>query len=309
MDYIGDYAFYRCSNINSITLPSTVKEIGAGAFEDCENILSLALNEGLETIGRSAFRGAFSDATVSYKLVIPSTVKEIGDNGFESCLGITGLVLNDSLETIGMYAFSDCENLTGTVSIPSTMREISSNAFRGTDLKNVEIGEGVEIIGAYTFEGCNSLETVYIPDTVQYIYQSAFETESDSIYIYYEGDTIPSGWQSNWINKGVNYDIGVNSRVFLGTPKVDYDAIVAGTFDVAEPVISTNGGIATITCDTPFAYIYYTLNGNDPVEDYDCWYNGSFYHGDNTCKAFAYVGRGIYSEISEVHLRHTGGSN
>ena len=51
---IEDEAFRDCSSLESITLPSTVTEIGIYAFYGCSNLREVAFNDGLQTIGASA---------------------------------------------------------------------------------------------------------------------------------------------------------------------------------------------------------------------------------------------------------------
>ena len=52
---IGKRAFYYCTLLPSITIPSTVTEISDNAFQDCSNLRNVALNEGLQKIGMYAF--------------------------------------------------------------------------------------------------------------------------------------------------------------------------------------------------------------------------------------------------------------
>ncbi|MGM9971236.1 MAG: leucine-rich repeat domain-containing protein [Anaeroplasmataceae bacterium] len=83
---IGDGAFARQisgdGNIQSIVLPSTIKNIGYYAFASCYNLNNIVLPEGLTTIGEEAFSYCFK----LNSLVIPSTVISIGDKVFSSCL-------------------------------------------------------------------------------------------------------------------------------------------------------------------------------------------------------------------------------
>ena len=53
---IGEEAFRNCTtSLKSITLPSTVTEIGKCAFYGCRNLREVTLNEGLEKIDDRAF--------------------------------------------------------------------------------------------------------------------------------------------------------------------------------------------------------------------------------------------------------------
>ena len=57
-DKIGDYAFFGCSRLTSITLPSGVTEIGAWAFSGCSGLTSIYVyTEKLPKMGRDVFDG------------------------------------------------------------------------------------------------------------------------------------------------------------------------------------------------------------------------------------------------------------
>lgn len=77
IEYIGEGAFGYCS-IESLLLPSTLKEISAGAFAGCYKLNRLVIPEGVETIGESAFMICPELKSVS----IPKSVKNIGENAF-----------------------------------------------------------------------------------------------------------------------------------------------------------------------------------------------------------------------------------
>lgn len=77
LEYIGEGAFSYCS-AESLLLPSTLKEIGAGAFSGCYKLNRLVIPEGVESIGESAFMLCPELKSVS----IPKSVKNIGENAF-----------------------------------------------------------------------------------------------------------------------------------------------------------------------------------------------------------------------------------
>ncbi|MDD3123151.1 MAG: leucine-rich repeat protein, partial [Candidatus Izemoplasmatales bacterium] len=78
-------AFYNCSGVTSITLPSSVTKIGDSAFSDCSGITSITLPTGLTSLGSSAFFGCSGLSRV----FIPQSVTTIGDNAFNGCINIT----------------------------------------------------------------------------------------------------------------------------------------------------------------------------------------------------------------------------
>ena len=68
------------SNIEKVTMPSTLEKIGGGAFWGCKNLKKVTLNEGLKEIEQVAFAGAGIE-----EITIPTTVEEIGERAFNFC--------------------------------------------------------------------------------------------------------------------------------------------------------------------------------------------------------------------------------
>ena len=72
---ISEVAF-AYSGITSITLPSSLRTIGANAFQDCHQLSSIDIPEGVTTIGSTVF----AYCNVLSKIVLPNTLKSIGNN-------------------------------------------------------------------------------------------------------------------------------------------------------------------------------------------------------------------------------------
>ena len=131
-DKIGDNAFYGCSGLTSITLPSGVTWIGGYAFDGCSGLTSLTIPSGVTGIGDNAFRGC-SGLT---SLTIPSSVTEIGESAFSGCSGLTNLTIPSSVTSIGNSAFAGCSGLTSIYAYLEKIPELGSNVFNGCDAKN-----------------------------------------------------------------------------------------------------------------------------------------------------------------------------
>lgn len=54
---IGDQAFYGCSGLKSVKLPSSITEIGNNAFEGCSGLTSITIPNSITSIGDYAFLG------------------------------------------------------------------------------------------------------------------------------------------------------------------------------------------------------------------------------------------------------------
>ena len=123
-DKLGDYAFWGCSGLTSLTLPSGVTSIGRNAFDGCSGLTSMTIPSSVTSIGGAAFGGC-SGLT---SLTIPSGVTEIGDEAFSGCSGLTSLSLPSSVTSIDDGAFEGCSGLT-SLTIPSSVTSIGDWAF------------------------------------------------------------------------------------------------------------------------------------------------------------------------------------
>lgn len=84
---INEAAFITCSNLKSVKIPSTVREIGPGAFSDCWSLtnITFASDSGLTTVGE----GAFTNCTGLTSITFPKTLSRLGMNCFHGCINLT----------------------------------------------------------------------------------------------------------------------------------------------------------------------------------------------------------------------------
>ena len=82
IERIADGVF-KNKKLASISVPSSLREIGNYAFCGCKNLTSIELLHGVEKIGDYAFKDCKKLANIE----IPSTVVRIGKNAFNcTCL-------------------------------------------------------------------------------------------------------------------------------------------------------------------------------------------------------------------------------
>ena len=154
---IGDYSFWECWMLASVTLPGQMAKIGVSAFHGCEKLESIDLPDGITELGCSIFAFCFSLDHIE----IPDGVTVIGESAFEGCENLEEIVIPTSVQTIETRAFADCASLAELVipqGVPAIEQETACNC---TSLKTVTIPASVMSIGTYAFEGCEALETVY----------------------------------------------------------------------------------------------------------------------------------------------------
>ena len=153
---IGDYAFWNCSGLTSVTIPGSVTSIGDYAFSECSGLTSVTIPGSVTSIGY----GAFSECSGLTSVDILDGVTSIGDFAFVACDGLTSVTIPDSVTSIGDYAFSECSGLT-SVTIPGSVTSIGDYAFSYcTDLTSVDIPDSVTSIGNRAFGSCTSLSSI-----------------------------------------------------------------------------------------------------------------------------------------------------
>ena len=174
MTNIGDYAFYGCSTLNKITFAKNSKltTIGEYAFTDCVSIATITLPNSLKVIGANAFERCNGIKQIA----IPKSVETLSANAFRDCLTLKTVTFsnNSSLSTIGTEAFCGCTALS-TVTLPEGLVGVSSSAFFGcSNLASLTLPTTLVDIEPYAFYGCAILTEVAIPDSVETIGASAF---------------------------------------------------------------------------------------------------------------------------------------
>ena len=167
---IGEWAFWDCDSLTSVTIPDSVTTIGEWAFYDCNSLTSVTIPDSVTTIGKMAFVNCDSLTSVT----IGDSVTTIGESAFQSCWSLTSVTIPDSVTTIGYCAFADCRSLT-SVTIPDSVTTIGKMAFAYCrSLTSITIPDSVTTIGGWAFEVCTSLTSVTIGDGVTTIGDSAF---------------------------------------------------------------------------------------------------------------------------------------
>ena len=181
---LGSRAFYNCSGLTSLSLPSGITSIGWEAFSGCSGLTSLSLPSGITSMGNEAFSGCSGLTSLS----LPSGLTSIGYNAFSSCSGLTSLSLPSGLTSIGDEAFSGCSGLT-SLSLPSGLTSIGDVAFSGcSGLTSLSLPSGLTSIGVGAFSGCSGLTSLSLPSGLTSIGDVAFSGCSGltSIYVYAE---------------------------------------------------------------------------------------------------------------------------
>ena len=123
---IEDWAFYGCSSLTSIEIPSSVTSIGYFAFGYCNSLTSIEIPSSVTCIGDNAFGGCHSLTSVTFGE--NSQLTSIGDGVFSVCISLTSIEIPSSVTSIGNYAFNGCEKLTSITILSRDVEIYDSSA-------------------------------------------------------------------------------------------------------------------------------------------------------------------------------------
>ena len=177
---ICDRAFWYCSSLSEIVIPSSVASIGDSAFSSCCSLSEIVIPSSVTSIGDSAFSGCYSLS----EIVIPSSVTSIGDYVFSGCSSLKYISIPKSIIGLNGNPFAGWNGKLECLS-PNFVYEddILFNkdksriiSFRNQNIESYVIPSSVTSIGDHAFCGCDSLSEIVIPSSVTSIGDSAFSS-------------------------------------------------------------------------------------------------------------------------------------
>lgn len=187
IEYIGAKAFSKCQYITEITIPESVKFVGANAFENSGLKTLIVKNEMpvipdsfclgtkltnitfshpeyIRSVGKSAFKstplGAPFFSEWYGKDVSKHEILTIGDSAFENCTSIKSVKMPDNLIALGKAVFKGNTSLSNLVFGKNTI-QADMECFRNcTALDTITFNSVLDSLGGSAFQGCTALKTL-----------------------------------------------------------------------------------------------------------------------------------------------------
>lgn len=136
---IYDGAFFQCSALEEVYLPSTLTTIGSSAFEYCSSLRSVTIPESVTQIMNASFADCVSLAGVTFEGAEDEDEGEgeplvIGDQAFYVCENLTEVILPKRVTAIGDNAF-------GVTEITDASGNAIPTALEGFMLRGFEAAE------------------------------------------------------------------------------------------------------------------------------------------------------------------------
>lgn len=107
---IPSMAFYNCKKLKTVKLGSSVIKLGNKAFSECTALESVTFSSKLEMIGPECFLNCTSLKEINLEKVNPKTQLVIETLAFNNCISLNKIVLNENV-SISENAFMECPSL------------------------------------------------------------------------------------------------------------------------------------------------------------------------------------------------------
>ncbi|MDE6397310.1 MAG: leucine-rich repeat domain-containing protein, partial [Muribaculaceae bacterium] len=204
---VPDNAFAGAS-LTTLTMPSSLNEIGSHSFYECTSLKTLKAGESLAVIGIQAFDGCSSLRDVE----LSPSVTDVKGWAFNDCKSLKTVTFGAKVNNVGTDAFAGCNSLEAInifditswckiefanekanplvnahvlqidgkaitkLEIPAGITEIKEGAFAGcTAIESVVLGADLTKIGPKAFNACPALRSVIFEGSVTTIDSYAFE--------------------------------------------------------------------------------------------------------------------------------------
>ena len=122
---VGDWAFYRCGALKTLTFSGSVDSIGDNAFQYCIALNTVTFFGGVDSIRYCAFQGCGALNTVTFS----GNVGNIEDHAFRDCTALEKVTFSGNVGNIEGYAFWDCYALK-TIYVPASTTEDTIDMIR-----------------------------------------------------------------------------------------------------------------------------------------------------------------------------------
>lgn len=164
VEEIADNAFENQAGLTKISLPQTLKKIGAKAFLNCTALeeVTFAKDIALTTVGGNVFENCASLTAIE----LPLGLTSVGTYMFKNCTSLADVTIPEGYTALPNYTFYGCSALK-SIKLPSTMTAIGNYSFYATGLESIELPANYQpskaSVDIYAFQNCANLKTAILP--------------------------------------------------------------------------------------------------------------------------------------------------
>ena len=193
---IGLKAF-KATNIKELVIPASVKKVEGSAFAYCPNLTKVTFAASNMELIEGCFAGCHKLQSVTFPA---SLTRDMTYDMFRDCPMLTTVTLPKNLRTVPQQMFSGCKNLR-KIDLPATVTKIDGHAFSGCPITDLVITNVTEVDDS-SFMGCKSLKTITINKTLRdklidenyWLYTTNFSDNSSLQLVVKNGQvSLPAG--------------------------------------------------------------------------------------------------------------------
>ena len=148
---IGNYAFYICNSITSITIPNSITSIGDRAFYSCSFLTFVNLPNSIINIGYDTFAYCSSLTHIN----IPNSIKRIENYAFYMCDRLTNIIIGDKTYETQKVVDSKCK------AYKAFRGDMTCRCFQYEEGKTYEIKNEPKLC-KWGFHACLNLKDVFM---------------------------------------------------------------------------------------------------------------------------------------------------
>ena len=198
--HIEGAAFQGCNILEKLNFPAKLTSVGDNAFRSCLSLELDNLPNSLLYVGREAFcdvplkalkldrkvemgAGAFSNTPIT-EIEMTTPCDSIWEGTFRDCPNLTKITIGEGLKYIGYSAFSNSP--VKEANLPSTLRDISSNAFLGYSsycpfINDIQPENHIRYIGKVAYQCVDR-------DLEEYTIKDGTVTLADNLFENWQGN-------------------------------------------------------------------------------------------------------------------------
>ena len=271
---IPDYFFYAYENVNRLTLPDGITDIGKYAFAYC-SVSYIDFSANLVSVEEGAF---YSTGITLAGNTFPASLRMIGSKAFEKCFRLQEVIIPDSVVYIDDGAFAECRNLQ-KLEMSANVKYIPDYTFYAcASLNDFVWKSDVKLIGSYAYAGCSSLaefdfvgveklyESSFIESGISFVALGEGQNEENAKLETVEASSFKSCSELETLTVGGNVS-AIKSEAFAQCTSLE-TAVISNSVSSIAPDAFDECSLLTIYCmENSYAHNY-AVENNIPVSTF-----------------------------------------
>lgn len=158
--------FKAISSLSTSGFPDHTSAVGDSAFKDCKSLTSLNFPKDVVSVGKGVFNGC----RLLNVVILSENVSTVAPDAFDNCPALEAIYVKPGNRT---YFSED-----GVLLASNNNKKIIIRVPEGRKVRKYIVPFDVEEIGEYAFRNCSYLETIVLPEQIEYIWEKSLSCVS-----------------------------------------------------------------------------------------------------------------------------------